>query len=92
MFVLVTYDIKDDKKRNKVCNILKNYGNRVQYSVFECDINEKIYKRMINKILPYINNDEDSLRLYHLCNGCIKKIESYGVKKYIEKDKDTIIL
>ena len=36
MFILVTYDIKDDKKRNKVCNILKDYGNRVQYSVFEC--------------------------------------------------------
>lgn len=90
MFILVTYDIKDDKKWNKICNILKNYGNRVQYSVFEYNINEKIYKKLINKLLPHINNNEDSLRLYYICKECIKKIESYGIKKYIEED--TIIL
>ena len=41
MRTLVSYDISDDKRRRKVCKILEGYGYRVQYSVFECDLDDK---------------------------------------------------
>lgn len=91
MFVLVTYDIKDDKRRNKVCNILKDYGNRLQYSVFECKLNKKLYEQMIKRALKYINNSEDSLRIYFLCNECKKKIVFYGIGKIDDEDENIII-
>lgn len=86
MFIIISYDIKDDKRRNKVCNLLKNYGSRVQYSVFECNIDEKSYKNILKRILLYINNDEDSLRIYFLCKECKNKVVFYGIGKIQDDD------
>jgi CRISPR-associated endonuclease Cas2 len=36
MFLVVAYDVTHDRRRTRVVKILKNYGERVQYSVFEC--------------------------------------------------------
>lgn len=38
MFVVVSYDIKNDKRRRKVMKLMEGYGERVQYSVFECHL------------------------------------------------------
>ena len=78
MFVIVSYDIVDDSKRNKIADILLDYGKRVQKSVFECDLNEKNLKQMIKEILMCVNLEKDSLRVYYLCSDCYEKIEYYG--------------
>ena len=36
MFIVISYDIPADKRRTKLAQLLENYGQRVQYSVFEC--------------------------------------------------------
>jgi CRISPR-associated protein Cas2 len=54
MFVVVSYDIEDNNRRNKVCDELKNYGEHIQYSVFECDISQVQIKKLqmdLNKII-----------------------------------------
>lgn len=86
MFFIISYDIKDDKKRTQVCNILKDFGNHVQYSVFECELQEKEYNKMLSKVLPLIDESKDSLRIYALCESCKKKIRVYGVNKVSEED------
>ncbi|MFM7575972.1 MAG: CRISPR-associated endonuclease Cas2, partial [Microcystaceae cyanobacterium] len=43
MFVVVSYDISEDKRRTKVHKILKSYGQWMQFSLFECDLTEKDY-------------------------------------------------
>lgn len=43
---LVSYDISSDRRRKKIVNILENYGKRIQYSVFECDLDEKRYTKL----------------------------------------------
>jgi CRISPR-associated protein Cas2 len=86
MFFVISYDIKNDKKRTKVCNILKDFGNHVQYSVIECELKEKEYSKMLSKVLPLINENEDSLRIYILCEACKKKITIYGVNKVLKED------
>jgi CRISPR-associated protein Cas2 len=42
MFYLVSYDIPDDRRRTRLAKLLKDYGGRVQYSVFECLLNQEL--------------------------------------------------
>jgi CRISPR-associated protein Cas2 len=68
-FWMVTYDIVDDGIRREVYNILKNYGIRVQYSVFECWLNESQLAALRNQLIKLIE-PKDSLRWYPLCKWC----------------------
>jgi CRISPR-associated protein Cas2 len=75
MFIVVCYDIPNDKRRNKVGKVLEGCGNRVQKSVFECDLTPKQVQRLKQRLGKVIKNPEDSLRYYHLCAQCLGKIE-----------------
>lgn len=75
MHYLVTYDIENDKNRKKLSDILEGYGYRVNYSVFEIEINSTKIKHLINTIdeKKLLNKNIDSLRFYHICKNCIPK-------------------
>jgi CRISPR-associated protein Cas2 len=90
-FYIVSYDIEDDKRRNKVAKYLENFGTRVQYSVFEIVCSEKIIKEVILKIEEIINEKEDSLRIYFLCSKCLKNIILKG-KGEVTKDIDVYVV
>lgn len=47
---LVSYDITSDRRRRRIANLLENYGKRIQYSVFECDLDEKRYQKLYQEI------------------------------------------
>jgi len=91
MFVLVSYDIVEDRRRSKIANTLKNYGKRVQYSVFECILEEDKMKRMIEIVIKLMNKQEDSVRVYQLCDSCSRKIQIYGTGKITEDEEMFII-
>jgi CRISPR-associated protein Cas2 len=91
MFIVISYDIPDDKRRIKAAKQLENYGKRVQYSVFEAILEEEKLKEMCEKLVSIININEDSLRIYGLCNSCLKKTKLYGVGE-ISKDEDFYIV
>jgi len=91
MFVVVSYDIVNDKKRSKVANLLEDYGTRVQYSVFECNLTNKIFDKMTNDVIKYINIEKDSLRIYEVCEGCKSRIKVYGKGKVAE-DEEVIVV
>lgn len=80
MFVVVSYDIEDNKRRSKVCNDLKNYGEHVQYSVFECDISQIQIKKLQTDLKKIINQRQDSIRYYFLCQKCLDKVAIQGRK------------
>ena len=46
MFYLVSYDIPDDKRKTKLAKTIKDFGDRVQYSVFECLLNKSLLDKM----------------------------------------------
>jgi CRISPR-associated protein Cas2 len=50
MFYLVSYDIPDDKKRTRMAKTLRDFGERVQLSVFECILDDILLKRMITRM------------------------------------------
>lgn len=70
MFYIVSYDITDDSMRVRICKLLKDYGTRVQYSVFECYLEPAQLTELLRKAAPLLNGPEDSLRVYNLCNNC----------------------
>jgi CRISPR-associated protein Cas2 len=78
MFVVVSYDISEDKRRTKIHNILKSYGQWMQYSVFECDLTKTQYAKLRSRLNKLIKPHEDSIRFYFLCGCCQGKIERIG--------------
>ncbi len=80
MFYFVCFDIVDDRARRKVAKVLKEYGQRVQKSVFECSyLNEKKFLKLSQRIEDLIDNSEDTVRYYFSCSKCLKKFEYTGI-------------
>jgi CRISPR-associated protein Cas2 len=78
MYLVVSYDIHDDKRLTRIHKTLKNFGERIQYSVFECDLTKEQVLRMRHALKRIIEEDQDSVRFYHLCDGCQAKIDRIG--------------
>lgn len=77
-FVVISYDIPDDRRRTRVCHLLKDYGQRVQYSVFECQLRPKDFKRLRERLRPLLDLAEDDVRFYRLCEICLPKAKVWG--------------
>ena len=90
MFYIVSYDIPDDRKRNKVAKTLLNFGSRVQYSVFECILDDKQLEKMTLKLGKMVS-DQDSIRIYSLCAKCQGVVSVLGRGK-VTKDENVFIL
>lgn len=79
MRYVVSYDIASDRTRRKLAKLLEGYGVRIQYSVFECSLDEKRFKKMYVEIFQLLEEDhEGSVRLYALCKNCENKIVTIG--------------
>jgi CRISPR-associated protein Cas2 len=91
MFLVASYDIVSDQRRAKVANTLKDYGSRVQYSVFECDLEDRGLTEMMGRVTNLIDVREDSFRIYLLCEGCVKRVRTFG-KRGIYKEPDIFIV
>ncbi len=75
---LITYDISADGCRQRVHNILKDYGKRVQYSVFECHLSGRQFNDLRARLLDEIDG-ADSLRWYPLCVWCSERVFFQGL-------------
>jgi CRISPR-associated protein Cas2 len=79
MYIVISYDIKDDKRRLKIHKALKDYGAWVQYSVFECDLKKAELLKLRHRLKKLLGEDHaDSIRFYGLCAECQQKIERIG--------------
>ena len=78
MFVVVSYDIPEDKRRTKVMKLLRNYGAHVQYSVFECELKQTAYDQMRERLKDLVSPKVDSVRFYFLDEDQVKRIEVIG--------------
>ena len=91
MFYSICYDITDDKRRNRVADILLNFGDRVQYSVFEAELDIRNLERLVDLVADAMKLDEDSLRIYPICEQCKAKIQIVGIGR-ITYYPDAIII
>lgn len=85
MLVLITYDVNTEteagkKRLRKVAKQCVNYGQRVQNSVFECQLDTAKYRQVKAILEEIIDKEVDSLRFYNLGNNYKTKIEHVGSK------------
>ena len=80
-FFLLTYDIADPKRLAKVAKAMEAVGERVQDSVFEAYLNDVELDKLLKKVQKVMKAEEDSLRVYVLCEACRGKIRCVGQGK-----------
>lgn len=77
-FVVISYDISDDKRRLKAMKALQDYGTRVQYSVFECRLQDRQLARLKRRLQPFVRDAQDSIRFYFISASDLNRIEVLG--------------
>ncbi len=95
MLVLVTYDIRTDsaggaRRLRRVAKACLNYGQRVQYSVFECEVTPAQWAALRNRLCALIDPEQDSLRFYKLGANWRRRIEHVGAKPATDFDAPLI--
>lgn len=96
MLVLLTYDVSTEstagrRRLRRVAKKCLSYGQRVQNSVFECNLDWSQYIKLQNELKEIINKEEDSLRFYNLGNKYSEKVMHIGIKPSIDLEGDLIV-
>lgn len=96
MYILVTYDVdtttKDGARRLRyVAKACLDYGQRVQNSVFECELSEAQYLLLKERIKNIIDFSLDSIRFYVLSKNENRRVEVYGKETAYKVDGALII-
>ena len=89
LFVLVIYDIIDNKRRVKFAKEMSGYGFRVQKSAFEPLIEEKLFIKLKREIPKLIDPEEDSVRIYRMTG--YGEVNLFGVNSKIQAE-DVIVI
>lgn len=97
MYVLITYDVetktsKGKKRLRHVAKLCKNYGQRVQNSVFELKVYPADLIEIKSKLSKIIDKSKDSIRIYNLGKNWANRIEILGKDDSYNPDTDLIIV
>ncbi|KJV06848.1 CRISPR-associated endonuclease Cas2 [Methylocucumis oryzae] len=89
MLILVTYDVSfksetGPKRLRRIAKQCQVYGQRVQYSVFEIEVDMAQWTRLKDALIKIIDETEDSLRFYYLGNNWERRVEHIGAKKPLD--------
>lgn len=96
MMILATYDVsfKDEggpKRLRKIARQCQVYGQRVQYSVFEIEVDMAQWTILKANLIKIMDEKEDSLRIYYLGNSWERKIEHIGAKKTLDLNEPLVL-
>lgn len=96
MMVLVSYDVTTEDKAGRrrlrrVAKACKDYGQRAQYSVFECEVDPARWTLLKQRLLDEINPATDSLRFYYLGSNWKRRVEHVGAKPTVDMDEPLIL-
>ena len=96
MLILIAYDVSTVEKAGlrrlrRVAQACEDYGTRVQKSVFECQVGQKEWVKLRDRLLREISSDEDSLRFYFLDEKAAQRIEHHGAAKPLDLSEPLIL-
>ena len=96
MFVLITYDVATDegkgkKRLRRVARACQDFGQRVQYSVFECIVDPAQWEMLKHRLISEIETEKDSLRFYYLGSNWKHRVEHIGAKISIDQQGPLIV-
>jgi CRISPR-associated protein Cas2 len=89
MLVLVTYDVSTvtpagRRRLNRVAKACLDYGQRVQNSVFECQLDAAQWAELKHRLFSIIDPEVDSIRYYELGNNWQRRVEHHGAKPSVD--------
>jgi CRISPR-associated protein Cas2 len=96
MLVLVTYDVSTvepagRRRLRRVARACADYGTRVQKSVFECQVGQKEWVQLRDRLLTEFKAEEDSLRFYFLDEVTAKRTEHHGTAKPVDLTEPLVL-
>ncbi|MDX9746508.1 MAG: CRISPR-associated endonuclease Cas2 [Syntrophales bacterium] len=96
MLVLVSYDVATNeaggaRRLRRVAKVCQNYGQRVQYSVFECLVNPAQWTVFREKLIKEIDINSDSLRFYFLGANWKRRVEHVGAKPALDQEGPLVV-
>ena len=96
MFVLISYDVATispggERRLRRVAKACKDYGQRVQFSVFECIVDPAQWAALKQRLIDEIEPTEDSLRFYYLGSNWQRRVEHVGAKPGINQEGPLIV-
>ena len=97
MLILITYDIANtdtkagSRRLRRIAKICLDYGERVQYSVFECTVNAATYEILEAQLLEEMDEKVDNLRIYRLVEPLKKHVKEFGKFKATNFEDPLII-
>jgi len=91
MMVLVSYDVNMEdksgaKRLRRISKKCQNYGQRVQYSVFECIVDPAQWATLRNSLIDEMDQQKDSLRFYFLGANWRNRVEHVGAKAGLDQE------
>ena len=91
MMVLVTYDVSfkqnesaGQKRLRRIAKLCRDYGQRVQFSVFEIEVDPAQWVSVKSRLLGIIDESVDSLRFYYMGSNWERRVEHVGAKPVID--------
>ena len=96
MMVLVSYDVRvttpeGPSRLRRIARKLLNYGQRVQNSVFECNVTPADWAELRHELEELYNPEEDSLRFYYLGKNWRRRVEHIGAKAVVDLEGPLIV-
>jgi len=96
MLVVIGYDVstiepEGQRRLRRVAKACKDYGQRVQFSVFECEVDPAQWAVLRQRLIDEVNLEVDSLRFYFLGSNWRRRIEQIGAKKSYDPDGPLIV-
>ena len=96
MMVLVSYDVRTSepggaRRLRRVARVCRNFGQRVQFSVFECLVDPAQWVRLRQQLIDEIDEEADSLRFYFLGANWRGRVEHVGAKASLDQEGPLIV-
>lgn len=92
MNMIIAYDIANPKRLNKIARIMKDYGRRVQKSIFETDIDERSFAEMRRRVEYVMVREDDGVKYFPLCDRCADTLVALGVRAVVPEEADYLVL
>ena len=96
MLVVVTYDVSTEtaagrRRLRRVAKVCESTGQRVQKSVFECQVNEMQMEQLERALLAEIDEAQDNLRFYRITESAHLRVKQYGVFRAVDFEGPLVI-
>lgn len=96
MLIIATYDVSTETRQGRrrlrrVAKVCESMGQRVQKSVFECQVNDMQYEQLERALLAEIDENEDNLRFYRITEPTEIRVKQYGKFRSVDFEGPLVI-